>query len=74
MDYKHTKKGFYVGTFNDAQIKNKEMQKAVAQAMQDSGCKFVNITFVKKDGITVEVMVYVCTFDEMELQKSVINI
>lgn len=67
MDYKHTKKGFYVGTFNDAQIKNNEDKKAVEQAKADTGCKYVNTEFVKKGGTIVGLKLYVCTADEMKL-------
>lgn len=67
MAYKHTKKGFFVGTFDEAQLKKGEDKIAVEQAKADTGCKYVNTEFVKKGGTIVGLKLYVCTADEMKL-------
>lgn len=67
MDYKHTNKGFYVGTFDEKQIKNGEDEVAVEKAKQSTGCKYVNTEYVKKGKKIVGLKLYVCTADEMKL-------
>lgn len=65
--YKHTAKGFLVGTFNENEVRNGDDKKAVEKAKAETGCKYVNTEFVRKGGKIAGVKVYVCTYEEMKL-------
>ena len=67
-EYEYVKgKGILVGCFNAQQIKDKEDKVAVQNMMDTTGYKYTNTEFVKKNGKTTGIKIYVCELDDLEL-------
>ena len=58
------KKGIFVGTFNEEDIKRGADQKAIKEAMEKTGKKYINTELVKKAKEIVGIKIWVCDFED----------
>ncbi|BAG09065.1 MAG: hypothetical protein E6053_09305 [Finegoldia magna] len=61
------KKGILVGTFTEEQLKKKIDKLEVDKAMEKYGLKYTNTELVRKGGKIVGLKVYVCNWEDVDL-------
>lgn len=57
-------KGFFVGSFTDAELDAKKHEDAIEKVKQEVEQKYVNTEYVKKRGQIVGMRFYVCSADD----------
>lgn len=60
-------KGILVGTFNEEDIANGKDKVEVKRMTEQTGYKYTNTEFVKKNGKIVGMKVYVCDVNDFKL-------
>jgi hypothetical protein len=60
-------KGILVGTFNEEDIANGNDKFAVKKLAEQTGYKYTNTEFIKKNGKVVGMKIYVCDVNDFKL-------
>lgn len=60
-------KGYFIGEFNEEEIRNNTAENKAREFMKESGLKYTNTEVVYDKGVPVSMKVYICGHDEFKI-------